>query len=667
MHRLATLVLAATLSLGYGGIGLAQAPATPAAGSATSAPPVAGPATSGGARLAAPETPSPQSTRELLRSISPPARDEADLVRRFKLPCGTPAPAVVSLTPEDQGQETRPFWVLDGTRHQFFQVQATLRYQSPHLSFFVQDGAQIAVEALAASAAVFEEKTYPMLRRYFADLPQEPRITVFSGRVPGVSGYFSASDLYPSQVNPYSNERVMVFMNLDATRPGTPGFDAVLAHEAQHLVHWIVKPQQESWINEGASELAMAIAGFEQRGAAQAFLNLPETQLNAWAERPSEAVPHYGGGYLMMEYFAQQMGGYEAIKGLIAAPGTSVRSFDAYLAQQPGTMRFDDLFKDFVLANLLNDRSVADGRYGYERLPLRARVQETHTALPATSTARLRPYGTRYVEFQAGSQRGDLELRFSGAGETPLFAGTPPSGRQQWWGYAADEMESTLTREIDLRGVTQATLRFKSWFDIEQDYDYAGVAVSADGGCHWQSLPGRFTTDTNPVGQNLGHGFTGQSGSGATPTWVEEDMDLSPYAGQVILLRFYYVTDQSYHGPGFAVDDIAIPEIGFADDVETDAGWVAQGFLRTVNATALDWAVQVVAFTGAGPQIVQLPLTAGEGGRDASPAGTTLRGTLTVPRFGEQITRVVVAVSPLVPVTLEPSEYRLEAALRPAG
>jgi hypothetical protein len=44
--------------------------------------------------------------------------------------------------------------------------------------------------------------------------------------------------------------------------------------------------------------------------------------------------------------------------------------------------------------------------------------------------------------------------------------------------------------------------------------------------------------------------------------------------------------------------------------------------------------------------------------------GGALAGTLSIPSFGSGVRRVVVAVSPLVPVTLEPADYTLEARLR---
>lgn len=603
---------------------------------------------------------SPRQTRELLQSIVPPARDEADLIRRFKYPCGTPTFSSVPLYRDEAIGEARTFWVLDEPTHRYFQVQATLQHASEHLLFYVQDGRQLTSASLAASAAMFEQQTFPLLRRYFGEVPGAsgaPRITIFNGRVPGVGGYFSANDLVPRTVNPYSNERALVYMNLDSYQPGTPSYDATLAHEVQHFIHSIVHVQQDAWINEGASMLAMAVNGYDQRVAARSFLNSPETQLNAWVARHSEAQPHYGAGYLILEYFAQQLGGYDQVKGLLASPGSSVRTFDSYLSQQRNSIRFDDLFRDFALANLLNDRTIADGRFGHEKLALRARVQESRSSFPALSNTLVRPYGTRYVELLPGTQRGTLELRFAGAGQARLFGDAPHSGQTQWWGNAVDGMESTLTREFDLTGVEQATLQFATWFNTEPDYDYAGVAVSTDDGCSWQTLPGRHTTDASPTGQNLGHGHNAVSGGGSAPVWVEEAMDLTPFAGQKVLLQFFYVTDQGYHASGVAIDDVSIPEIGFSDDAEDDLGWDARGFLRSLNATTLDWAVQVVAFTESGPQIMQLPATT----RDDAGAA---EGTLAVERFGDRVGRVVVAISPLVPVTLEPVEYRLEAVVR---
>jgi len=421
-------LLIAALNLGA----LTQCVATPFAARASSPASPSDVAVAGArSQVAGPATLSPQATRDLLETVAPPASSEPDLVRRFKQACGSPAAGGVPLSLDEPVGASRPIWVLDDPNHRFFQVQSTLRYASPHLLFYVQDGVQVNPDALAASANIFEQRTYPMLRQYFGDPPVEPRITVFNGRVPGVGGYFSASDLFPQSVNPYSNERPMIFMNLDGTRPGTAGFDATLAHETQHFFHYLVHPQQDSWINEGASELAMAVDGYSQAGTAKRYLDNPDTQLDAWAEQTSQTGPYYGGGYLFLEYFAQRMGGYDAIKDLIATPGVSVHTFENYLAQR-SPLRFNDLFRDFAVANLLNDHTIGDGRYGYERLTGKAQIAPANSfqfrdSPSVSATGSVRPYATRYVDLQPAGRQGDLALRFSGAGVAHLYNAAPHS------------------------------------------------------------------------------------------------------------------------------------------------------------------------------------------------------------------------------------------------
>lgn len=55
-------------------------------------------------------------------------------------------------------------------------------------------------------------------------------------------------------------------------------------------------------------------------------------------------------------------------------------------------------------------------------------------------------------------------------------------------------------------------------------------------------------------------------------------MDLSPFAGHTIDLYFTYWTDGYTLGSGWYLDDIAIPELGFFDDVEGEIPmWNVEG------------------------------------------------------------------------------------------
>ena len=112
---------------------------------------------------------------------------------------------------------------------------------------------------------------------------------------------------------------------------------------------------------------------------------------------------------------------------------------------------------------------------------------------------------------------------------TPL---PPANGHGFWFSNRGDVIDTEMARSFDFTSQQgPLTLDFSLWFDMERDFDYGYVMASTDAGVSWVTLPGKYTTDTNPNGTNVGHGYTGASG-GDSPAWVEESIDLSAYAGQ---------------------------------------------------------------------------------------------------------------------------------------
>ena len=151
----------------------------------------------------------------------------------------------------------------------------------------------------------------------------------------------------------------------------------------------------------------------------------------------------------------------------------------------------------------------------------------------------------------------------------------------------------TLTRAFDLTGLSQATLEVWLWYDIEEDWDYAYIEVSTDAGQTWDILRGQYTTDSNPNGNSFGHAYSGKSGSAdEAPDWVEEEIDLAPYVGQEILLRFEYITDGAQR-TGPAAPPSAKEKCGNYKDEKSrqnigEAGSPCQIFRYQVNDTGLD-------------------------------------------------------------------------------
>ncbi|MGW0608244.1 immune inhibitor A domain-containing protein [Streptomyces sp. NPDC002644] len=155
----------------------------------------------------------------------------------------------------------------------------------------------------------------------------------------------------------------------------------------------------------------------------------------------------------------------------------------------------------------------------------------------------------------------------------------PAQGEKQWWSGKGDDLRNTLTRTVDLTGRTSASLTFEGQYDIEQDYDYAYVEVSTDGGANFKPIDG--TMEGQPVPRD---GSGAPALHGVVTTTSSFVYSLDAYAGKSVQLRFRYATDGGLTRPGLAVDSIAITADGtslFADDAETEAaGWTADGFSR---------------------------------------------------------------------------------------
>jgi immune inhibitor A len=583
-----------------------------------------------------------------------PARDLADLAGRI-LPSSSKAGPTSSPpgTPYSLGQKQR-FWISDQRDDGRRLITATLKCATPHLYMWLEDGLEVSSDDLLRSALEFEERTYPANRRYFGEewspgIDGDVHLSVLNARFGGASGYFNSADEYPRRVYPYSNEREMFYINVDAALPGTNAYQSTLAHEFQHLIHWHADPNEDAWVNEGASELATSLNGFKKSGRIAAFTRRPDTQLDTWGDQPDNVYEHYGAAHLMLLYFYERFG-EDMLRGLVACQDKGIAGFNSVLALKSDEYCFVDLYADWVICNLLDNASILGGKYGYRTLGNALEVvrEGSFSEYPVVESHTVHQFGTDYFELLPDEAGSALTIEFDGADEVHLVGNQPYGGRYLWWSNRGDLSDTTLTRSFDLRGLEQATLEFALWHDIEDGWDYAYVEASADGGKRWHILRGEHSTDSNPNGNSYGWAYTGISGQGRVPHWVREQVDLTPYAGQQIEVRFEYVTDDAINREGLCVDDIAIPELGYVCGAEDgDGGWRAAGFVRSDNTLTQSFSVQVVQFCAedGSVELSRVFLTESQEGR------VLIKG------LGSGIERVVLAVSGLTPVTTELAAY----------
>lgn len=593
-----------------------------------------------------------------------PPRDRYDLAQRF---LGVKEAALPEPTVYEVG-DVASFWVSNDDTEATHEVQAELAYANDRVYMWVEQGVEYDLDGLRRSADRFAEVTYPTNRSYFGSEPSpgidgDPRLHILHstqlGR--GVAGYFYSPSSYPLSVVPYSNEKEIFFINIGNTPPGDAYYDSVLAHEFQHMIHWHVDPNEESWMNEGLSEVAAFLNGFGPSGFTPFFLMNPDLQLTAWPEGGGSGA-NYGAGFLFNAYFLDRFG-QDALRALVANPVNGLAGVDATLAEIGAGVSADELFADWTVANLLNDPALDGGRYGYASIPdlMPVAVADSVSGLPFESGWEpVQQYGTDYVEL---SGEGEATLHFEGAtavrvipANTSNTDGDPATDDAfVWWSNRGDDSNMTLTRRLDLAGVDSATLEYDVWYHIEELWDFAYVTVSGDGGETWDILATPHTTTEDPHGNSYGPGYTGRSAGRAGASsegWLHETIDLGGYAGQEILLRFEMLTDDAVNQPGLAVDNICVEAIGWCDDVESGAGgWEARGFVRHDNVLEQAFSVQVVV-RGAGGSLDVIPVRLDEANR----------GEVSV-TLGSR--PAVLVVSGLTRHTTEPTQYRYRVT--PAG
>jgi hypothetical protein len=358
-----------------------------------------------------------------------------------------------------------------------------------------------------------------------------------------------------------------------------------LAHEFVHMIQFATDRNDSTWISEGFADVGALINGYGQGGSDWAYISNPDLQLNSWADNTSpDFARHYGQSFLYLAYFLDRFG-EEATKAVTANPENDLKSIDDTLEQlnitDPLTgavITADDLFMDWAATLYLRDESVGDGRYTYYIYPEAPQYTPSNPIAncPRTLNDTVSQYGIDYLTITC---TGDHTISFSGATVTQLLPMDAYSGDYAFWSNMGNESNMKLTREFDFTGVTgPISLDYRTWYDIEEDWDYVYLSVSSDGET-WDILKTPSGTDYNPTGNSFGWGFTGK-----TNGWIEESVDLSQYAGQKVQVRFEYVTDAAVNGEGFLLDDVRVDAVGYSSDFEADeGGWVAEGFARIQN------------------------------------------------------------------------------------
>jgi hypothetical protein len=111
-----------------------------------------------------------------------------------------------------------------------------------------------------------------------------------------------------------------------------------------------------------------------------------------------------------------------------------------------------------------------------------------------------------------------------------------------------------------------------------------------------------------------------------------------------MLLRFEYLTDQSYSGQGFALRNFQVPQLGLSEPGADGTAWAAEGWLRVDAPIPERWVVRLVRWLPSGVAV------------DAVPVGPDGHASVAL---DPSATRSVLVVAPLAPRTLQPANYQV--------
>jgi len=105
--------------------------------------------------------------------------------------------------------------------------------------------------------------------------------------------------------------------------------------------------------------------------------------------------------YLFFAYVSERFGGVEAVADIMANKDQDAVGIEKALAQLGKSVKFEDIFSDWVIANYLDNTEVHDGKYGYSTLDINLNPSVLETQYPITQkSGKVLPWSVQYIEFR---------------------------------------------------------------------------------------------------------------------------------------------------------------------------------------------------------------------------------------------------------------------------
>ncbi len=440
--------------------------------------------------------------------------------------------------------------------------------------------------------------------------------------------------------------------DLCSNRPAQPfKYEAVFAHEYEHLLEYWASPGELNWIDEGLADYAVTLTGYGfparsifetgYEGHIQTFLGwralqtpanqIPqpkggaENSLTLWDDQGGlETLADYGAAWTFMEFIADRYG-VQFMTDLHNEDGKGIKGFQAVLDKYLTGDKAMDVIHDWA-AMVALDKELDDGArlLGFVR-ESRYQTKNLNSSIywenpESYSTPGAPPNGSDYVQLRdaKGKPFSSSKIRSIEFSSPAKHAAAPMewtsvsvAGDAVLSAGAVDNADRSIIRSVTVPASGDRTLSFDTRYGLETEWDFSFVQVSTDDGLTWTSLANASTTDVHDpsaapqIVEQL-PGFNGDA------DWHAESFDLAAYAGKTVLIRFRLMTDGATLGNGGAieagwqVDDVKVGGVLVSDG--TLAGW---GTEAPPIAGYMLQLISVGAKNGKRATLVQVPLKSG--------------------------------------------------------
>ena len=267
-------------------------------------------------------------------------------------------------------------------------VDASLRFSSSLLNMYIEDSwweERTDEEKREMSTILndlgneFDSRMFNQLTYSYGSLwapgtsTTGKKVTVlFHSLKEGARGYVRNIDGYEKAIAPYSNQREIVYLNVETIKDDL--LKSYLAHEFSHLIQFNQKERklgtpEEVWLNELRAEYAPTIMGYNNasnennylRSRVRSFLNRPTASLTQWNNDSYDyGIVSVFGHYLVDHYGVEIL--TESLKN---SNKVGIESIEETLKKKGINDTFEDIFTNWTIASYVNDCSIGD-KYCYK-------------------------------------------------------------------------------------------------------------------------------------------------------------------------------------------------------------------------------------------------------------------------------------------------------------